>query len=724
MCQSVRQERESERVRDSEYGRIQEYHAMKFISTVSITLRTFIILHYNNPFSYNFGNQTPPPNAAFVFGGGSVVVGVGVHALTSSSSTTSSNNNRGTSITMSSSSNSGGGGNAGSSSFGGLFGSVNRRRSNHHTSSRDRSTITSTSTNAARTNTYNNGSYDDGGGGGGRSGDEVLQTSSSSYYLRVRDDEPYLYNIPNHLSMSYKPVPILTKSMIYIVSIYFISILMSLISTSTGAAGSGSGGGGIVMSIRNVLRNAFIRYPIEFLQEMVQTKNVKTIVRWIVSTLLFGIFITKCIQEYNFGPSRIIQHVVTTTTAARTTGTAAAATTTDDNNETQEEEEEVQEQQQQQLNSCTVILPSSLSNYDILSLSLPPTNNGGVSSDNVVQVDEEVCMPGDYQLHEEGEGVGGAHQQRQFLGVHYLKYPRDSNDNSNNNININNATGDSSGYEFQAMYMNHGFGASSLSWLPALPKLTDTLRAKFGIGHDAVGFGFTERPSSDSNDDDKSYYYTPLGSASIGISLLRKYCLFSSSTATSTGGGSPAATTEPTSVINTNDPIILFGHSMGSIATLHMALQLPRDVPKLIILCAPALGLRDSMVLQQRRKRQREEERRQQREELSRDTTTNSSELGRRSGERRGSGGNGDTTTNVVPPRYATTSRSPITAMFRSYVEILTSPIVKVISMMKCSNIAGAIVRCMLIVVTKIQQFLIRRLLDPIVIYFLRRLVG
>ena len=42
--------------------------------------------------------------------------------------------------------------------------------------------------------------------------------------------------------------------------------------------------------------------------------------------------------------------------------------------------------------------------------------------------------------------------------------------------------------------------------------------------------------------------------------------------------------------------VLLLGHSMGSIATLHMALGLPNDIQKDIILVAPALGIAPSVV--------------------------------------------------------------------------------------------------------------------------------
>jgi pimeloyl-ACP methyl ester carboxylesterase len=144
------------------------------------------------------------------------------------------------------------------------------------------------------------------------------------------------------------------------------------------------------------------------------------------------------------------------------------------------------------------------------------------------------------------------------MGVHYLKY-------QNNDLLSSNTFA-----LFDALYVNHGFGASSLSWLPALPSLTRRCKARIGLGHDTPGFGFTERP------DDVESYQSP-SSAAIGTQLLLAQ---NKSSPTSTGSTNPSSKT-----------VALVGHSMGCITTLHMALQLPKETAKFIVLCAPALGL-------------------------------------------------------------------------------------------------------------------------------------
>lgn len=119
---------------------------------------------------------------------------------------------------------------------------------------------------------------------------------------------------------------------------------------------------------------------------------------------------------------------------------------------------------------------------------------------------------------------------------------------------------------FQAMHCNHGFGACSLSWLPALPRLMDRLGARVALAHDAPGFGFTDRPASISK-------YTRGISAQIGSALLQE-----------------KLRGDDDEEENSN-AVILLAHSMGCAATLRMALDLPRETSKFIVLVGPALGL-------------------------------------------------------------------------------------------------------------------------------------
>lgn len=162
---------------------------------------------------------------------------------------------------------------------------------------------------------------------------------------------------------------------------------------------------------------------------------------------------------------------------------------------------------------------------------------------------QQYCLPSTLSQFE-SVSVPSSNGTDTPLGVHFLKYP-------NNNTMI-------APHRFDALYVNHGFGASSLSWLPALPALVQRLGAKVGLGHDAVGFGFTKRP-------DELEWYTSNGSARIGQQVLLQH----------TGSSSPAS-------------VALFGHSLGSLTTLKMALQLPKETAKFILLSAPALGIRST----------------------------------------------------------------------------------------------------------------------------------
>jgi predicted esterase len=140
------------------------------------------------------------------------------------------------------------------------------------------------------------------------------------------------------------------------------------------------------------------------------------------------------------------------------------------------------------------------------------------------------------------------------LGVHYLQYQSKSQPPA----------------RFQALYVNHGFGASSLSWLPALPKMVDRLQVRVGVGHDAVGFGFTDRPKD-------LEAFTTTASAAIGMALLEQQIQQKEEEGE-----------------EDSKPVILMGHSMGSLATLQMALAMPATTKKCVVLVAPALGMRPS----------------------------------------------------------------------------------------------------------------------------------
>ena len=193
------------------------------------------------------------------------------------------------------------------------------------------------------------------------------------------------------------------------------------------------------------------------------------------------------------------------------------------------------------------------------------------------------------------------------LGIHYLRYDRDTSSSASDSKTQQSA-------QFQAIYANHGFGASSLSWLPVLPRMVDRLRAWGGGGHDAVGFGFTDRPKGnipwkshdveskddDDNDTEETHIvkptlsqrlapYSTQASSTIGTTLLQHVL-----TQPSVDKNTEVASDKGADEEDEEKPVILMGHSMGALATLKMALAMPSTTRKWIILVAPALGMKSS----------------------------------------------------------------------------------------------------------------------------------
>ena len=152
------------------------------------------------------------------------------------------------------------------------------------------------------------------------------------------------------------------------------------------------------------------------------------------------------------------------------------------------------------------------------------------------------------------------------LGVHYLRYAR-----------ADNASPERQQQRFDVLHCNHGFGASSLSWLPALPSLAQRVGARVGLAHDAVGFGFTDRPKASRGKKEDLIPYSLAGSAAIGAKLVANELESDKQTKREDASEQKS--------------VALFGHSMGCTTTLRMALELPRNTRKFIVLVAPALML-------------------------------------------------------------------------------------------------------------------------------------
>jgi len=188
-------------------------------------------------------------------------------------------------------------------------------------------------------------------------------------------------------------------------------------------------------------------------------------------------------------------------------------------------------------------LPSKLSCYSIVKTSIPP------------QI-----------LGHEVDGHGQEPLDMDAMGVHFLEYENEKHNPDHD-------------YSFDAIYFNHGFGASSLSWLPAIPSLVNKLGGKVGLAHDAPGFGFTDRPPS-SGRKGGLVPYSSTGSAALGNALLASRMSMSANMDTDTDSVSTAGKKKK---------VVLFGHSMGCASTLKMALSLPSDLDITVVLVAPAL---------------------------------------------------------------------------------------------------------------------------------------
>jgi pimeloyl-ACP methyl ester carboxylesterase len=130
-----------------------------------------------------------------------------------------------------------------------------------------------------------------------------------------------------------------------------------------------------------------------------------------------------------------------------------------------------------------------------------------------------------------------------------------------------------------AIYVNHGFGASSLSWLPTIPYLLP--HTKLVLGHDAPGFGFTDRVSQNHSSSFEAQrqtsYYSISHSAAMGTKVLQNHIL-------------PLDDAKSNAKIK----ILLMGHSLGTLTTLRMALQQRSNtsIQQHIVLVSPAVGFR------------------------------------------------------------------------------------------------------------------------------------
>ena len=175
------------------------------------------------------------------------------------------------------------------------------------------------------------------------------------------------------------------------------------------------------------------------------------------------------------------------------------------------------------------------------------------------------------------------------VGVHYLEY---ANSNESDDNHVSTASGEERVYAYDAIHINHGFGASSLSCLPVIPSLTDRLNARVCLAHDAPGFGFTDRPTTYIKNEDTAFApYSSAGNAALGNAILmnRMENIFANVTGADESDVDPTIDTAKGGDTRRRKRVALFGHSMGAASTLKMAQSLSSDIEKTIVLVAPAL---------------------------------------------------------------------------------------------------------------------------------------
>ena len=162
------------------------------------------------------------------------------------------------------------------------------------------------------------------------------------------------------------------------------------------------------------------------------------------------------------------------------------------------------------------------------------------------------------------------------IGVHSIQYKHQQYQATANATTSSNKLN-----KYDGIYLHHGFGASSLSWLPVLPSLVQRIGSSkcIGVAHDAPGFGFTNRPNA--SVDGGLYQYGFENNVGIGISLMNDVL-------DKQHGQDSSVADEAVK------PVALFGHSMGSKSTLLQALYYAKHPelnvkPELVVLVAPAL---------------------------------------------------------------------------------------------------------------------------------------
>ncbi len=228
------------------------------------------------------------------------------------------------------------------------------------------------------------------------------------------------------------------------------------------------------------------------------------------------------------------------------------------------------------------LLPSKLSRYQFVT--------------PVAIIQDVIGGGGGDASKEEDDGIEETIKRRKGtikmdpIGVHYLQYINPNYDNQKVKHEQQQHQQQHISNSIDAIYFHHGFGASSLSWLPVLPSVVTQLGARVGVAHDSVGFGFTDRPHSLEG-------YSAETNVGIGLELLLND---DASAATKKASIAEGGSSSSSSSSGENEKpemarnIAIFGHSMGSKAALLMALACSKrkDMqlnPTLVVLVAPAL---------------------------------------------------------------------------------------------------------------------------------------
>ena len=383
-----------------------------------------------------------------------------------------------------------------------------------------------------------------------------------------RANEPNLYDIPSNLNPTYQPMPLLLQITIAISSALIVgrkSVAAQLVFYQSSN----------FCYFTNLL--SALTAPLPLLQSehrlvsSSSTALLRKILFFLLRTTLLTTIARLAIQERFYPPSRV------TTQYLAERGELPS-----------------------RLSRYELVTPLELkSRRDVVHVVLP-TATTGISTTS-----------SSWEEEEEDDDDDDSHLQ-QPIGVHSIQYTQgqqpppnnihtiDDTTTENNNNNSKKQTITKNKYD--GIYLHHGFGASSLSWLPVLPSLVDKIgndtrinnnnkgAGAVGIAHDAPGFGFTDRPNGDTPQG--LWEYSSENNVGIGLALLKK--AFSSSEDDCDLDAPAAASNIIASNKEDAKSIAIFGHSMGSKAALQMALHCASHPdlqlkPGLVVLVAPAL---------------------------------------------------------------------------------------------------------------------------------------